>query len=398
MKLACVVQRYGSEVAGGSEAHCREIAERLAAGGHDVTVLTSCAQDYITWRNHYPAGASAENGVQVHRFPARTRDVARFWHLSQIVLSGQGTPEEEEEWFAANGPVVPGLLEHLDADGEAYERVLFWTYRYHPSFAGLPKVADRAILLPTAEEDPAIRIRALRGYFALPNGFLFLTEEEASLVETSAGGRIERSDVIGSGLDPAPEIEASALGELRELGLGDGFVLYLGRVDRNKGCGTMFDYYQRYAEEVETALPLAVAGKAAMSIPEHPGIRVLGFVSEELRQALLARARMLLMPSPYESLSLVLLEAWNHGRPALVNGHCRVLRGQTRRADGGLWYDSYEQFREAADLLAREPGLADRLGAQGLEYVEKRYRWDTVMAKIERALGWPVSDEPGNPR
>ncbi len=397
MKLALVVQRYGPEVAGGSEAHCREIAERLAAGGHRVTVLTSCAHDYITWRNHYPAGTSEERGVTVHRFRARPRDLARFWELSQIVLSGQGRPDEEIEWFRHNGPRTPELIAHLERHGADYDRVLFWTYRYYPSFFGLPKVAERAILLPTAEEDPAIGIGVLREFFRLPAGHLFLTAEEARLVEAAAGGGLEPADVIGGGLDPAPPIEAAARGELDALGLGDGFLLYLGRVDRNKGCATMFDHYRRWADAADHPLPLAVAGRAAMPIPDHPGIRPLGFVSEPLRQALLAAARALLMPSPYESLSLVLLEAWNHRRPALVNGRCRVLRGQVRRADGGLWYDSFEQFHEGAELLVGEPAIADRLGAQGHDYVERHYRWPTVIGKVEAALRWPpraAADDP----
>ncbi len=388
MKLGLVVQRYGADVAGGSEAHCREIAERLAER-HDVTVLTSCAHDYVTWRNRFPAGVTEVAGVTIHRFRARPRNLARFWELNQIVLSGRGRPAEEDAWFRENGPYTPDLVAHLTERGTDYDRVLFWTYRYYPSFRGLPAVADRAILLPTAEEDPAIRIRSLRGFFSLPAGFLFLTEEEARLVETAAGGRLEPADIIGCGLDPAPAPTDGGLRALEDLGLGEGFMLYLGRVDKNKGCATLFDHYRRYAGEADHPLPLAVAGKEAMPIPEHPGIRRLGFVSEQLRQTLLAQAQFLVMPSPYESLSLVLLEAWNHARPALVNGRCGVLRGQVRRADGGLYYDSYEQFREAAELLATRPDTADRLGAQGLTYVERNYRWPTVMAKIEAALDWP---------
>ena len=67
MNLLFVVQRYGANVAGGAEAHCRMFAERLAARGHDVTVLTSCARDYDTWADAYPPGVERIDGVDVHR-------------------------------------------------------------------------------------------------------------------------------------------------------------------------------------------------------------------------------------------------------------------------------------------------------------------------------------------
>ena len=63
MKLACVIHRYGADIAGGSEAHCRQIAERLSAA-HEVTVLTTCARDYVTWANAYPPGVTHINGTE----------------------------------------------------------------------------------------------------------------------------------------------------------------------------------------------------------------------------------------------------------------------------------------------------------------------------------------------
>lgn len=390
MKLALVVQRYGAEVAGGSEAHCREVAERLAAD-HQVTVLTTCARDYISWRNEFPAGESREAGVRILRFRARQRNAARFWHASQLAFSRQARPEEEVAWFRENGPYAPELIRHLETEGASYDCVLFWTYRYYPSFAGLPLVADRAILLPTAEEDPAVRIRCLRSFFRQPAGFFFLTEEEAQLIRTLAADPLANSEVIGSGLDPAPE--GSDPQQLAAAGIEPGadFMLYLGRVDKNKGCETLFEHYLRYVEDTGSSSLLVIAGKEAMPVPEHPQIRKLGFVTDESRMALLSAARFLVMPSPFESLSLVLLEAWNHSRPALVNGHCNVLRGQVRRADGGLYYDNYQQFREGADLLFERRETADQLGAQGLAYVEQHYRWPIVMGKIEHGLKhWPA--------
>ena len=47
MKIACVVHRFGADVAGGSEGHCRGVTTQLAAR-HDVTVLTTCAKDHMT--------------------------------------------------------------------------------------------------------------------------------------------------------------------------------------------------------------------------------------------------------------------------------------------------------------------------------------------------------------
>ncbi len=55
MRLACVIHRFGADIAGGSETHCRQIAEHLAVA-HDVTIVTTCAKDHVTWKNHYPSG------------------------------------------------------------------------------------------------------------------------------------------------------------------------------------------------------------------------------------------------------------------------------------------------------------------------------------------------------
>src|SRR5207253_1264069 len=106
---------------------------------------------------------------------------------------GRATPAEEQEWFRENGPDVPGLLDHLRAHGREFDRVLFWTYRYAPSYFGVPLVRDRAILVPTAEEDPAINLASLREFFQLPRGYVFLTPEEADLVRERAGGTLPPS-------------------------------------------------------------------------------------------------------------------------------------------------------------------------------------------------------------
>jgi glycosyltransferase involved in cell wall biosynthesis len=264
--------------------------------------------------------------------------------------------------------------------------VLFWTFRYAPSFFGLPLVQDRAVLVPTAEEDHALRLDVVGEFFRRPVGYLFLTPEEQGFVSVQAGRTLEPSAVIGAGLDPAPAIPGDAVDRaLAPLALPASFVLYLGRVDRNKGCDSLLSHFEEYAESRPDAM-LVLAGPATLRIPTHPQIRALGYVSDEVREALLQRACVLVVPSPYESLSMVLLEAWNRGTPALVNAQCSVLEGQVRRANGGLHYRSPEEFALALDRLLTDEPTRTAFGRQGLAYVEREYRWPTVVSKVERLL------------
>ena len=385
MKLAFVVQRYGADIAGGSEMHCRRLAERLSAR-HDITVLTTCARDYVTWENACPPGTSIENGVRVQRFPvARTRNLKMFADLSDEVFDDLGaTPEREVEWFRANGPDTPALLEHLRIHGGEYDLLLFWAFRYAPTFFGLPSVSARAILLPTAEEDPAVDLDVLPEFFAKPAGYLFLTPEEEALVSTRAGRGLGPSQVIGIGLEREGNRRPSRDG-LDALGVPENFVLYLGRVDRNKGCATLLEYFTEYIDGGGNTT-LVLAGPSTLMLPNHPRIRALGYVPDDVRRALLSHTRALIVPSPYESLSIVLLEGWNHATPALVNAYCKVLQGQVRRASGGLYYRSSREFQEALSwLLANDAGRRE-LGEQGLAYVDREYRWPTVLERVERLL------------
>jgi glycosyltransferase involved in cell wall biosynthesis len=371
-------------VTGGSEAHCRSIAEHLAER-HDVTVLTTTAKNYITWRNAYPAGETRLHGVRVLRFPVqRRRRLHAFRDISDLVFTGAATLDEQARWFDENGPIVPGLLDHLRSGVPAYDRVLFWSYRYYPAFHGVQAVRDRAVLVPTAEEDPLIHAPILASYFARPRGYLFLTPEERDLVTSRIAGGAPPAAVIGAGLDAPAELRGREA--LEALRVPETFLLYMGRIERNKGCEILLRYFAAYLADGREPIPLVMAGPAIMRIPEHPLIRPLGYVSDAVRDALLGHARALVVPSPYESLSMVLLEAWNRGTPALVNGRCRVLKGQVERADGGLHYGTAREFAEALDLLVRDPALARALGAQGRTYVDGEYRWPLVMQRIESLL------------
>jgi glycosyltransferase involved in cell wall biosynthesis len=404
LKIACVVHRFGAAIAGGSEGHCRAVAQRLAAG-HDVTVLTTCAADHVSWRNQFPAGESLDQGVRVRRFPvARERALARYGEITERVFDASAGVAEEEQWFRENGPDAPSLIDHLRRHGTDYDRVLFWAFRYATTYFGVtavPAGRTRTILVPTAESDPVIRFEATARLFTRPSGFVFLTPEEAELVAAHTPSSLASSCIVGTGLDPSTGLRASPSTGLRASpstraarpgpapapsGVGGPFLLYLGRVDPNKGCETLLRHYLRWSERTDLRVPLVLAGPANMPIPEHPSVTFLGYVDDARRDALLTAAAALVVPSPYESLSIVLLEAWNRGTPALVNGGCDVLRGQAIRSDGALYYRTADEFVHAVEQLLRNPDIRRQLGQNGLAYVDREYRWPVVMGKLEQFL------------
>jgi glycosyltransferase involved in cell wall biosynthesis len=392
VRLAFVVQRYGLEVAGGAELHCRSLAEQLVAR-HTVEVFTTRALDHDSWSHGYPGGSTFVNGIAVHRFAvAARRSPRRFAALSNVVFKLPHTREEEEDWVRENGPRSPALLEAITAARDRFDLFIFFSYRYYHSYFGLPRLRDKAVLIPTAEEDDAIGLRIFRDFFHLPKAIAYNTPEERSLIEETAGGTGVPGAVVGCGLSLS---EAAAAPSARDrFGLKRPFLLYLGRVEPNKGCATLFAYFQKWSDEAGHDLDLVLAGKAAMPVPEHPRIRALGFVTEEEKASLLLASRALVMPSRYESLSLVLLEAWKMGIPVLANARCRVLLGQCRRSNGGLAYDGYREFAGALSLLLQRPDLCEALGRQGRTYVEAEYSWPRVLGALEDLFQKAASQAP----
>jgi glycosyltransferase involved in cell wall biosynthesis len=389
VRLAFVVQRYGTEVVGGAELHCRWIAEHLAKR-HGVEVLTTTATDYLSWQNVLPAGASRVNGVTVRRFPvARERREEVFFPVANKVCFFEHTDEDERRWLEEHGPVTPGLVEHLQRHERDYDAIVFFSYRYWTTYFGLQVAPHKSLLVPTAEHDRVLYLRLFREFFRWPAGIVFNTPEERDLIERVTGNAGLPGEVVGTGIDRPAAVPVDEVAPRLDL-LGD-YVVYVGRIEPEKGCAVMIDHFLRWQRETRATTTLALFGRSTMTFSENAHVRLMGVVPDGEKLAAIARARALLMPSRHESLSMVVLEAWMMGRPVLVNGDCEVLRGQVLRANGGLYYRRYEEFAAAMDLIVSEPGLASRLGRQGEAYFQANYAWERIMEKYERLLGRAAS-------
>jgi len=396
LRILFVVQRYGRDVPGGAELLCRELATRLAARGHDVHVATTCARSYADWADEYEPGLSTVDGVSVHRFPvARRRDPAQFADVAARVTVGTEPValELQEEWMRLQGPWVPALVEWLDGHCEEFDVAVFVTYLYWTSWAGLRALAGRipAMLLPTAHDEPTLRLPILQLLFALPDALAFLTDEEAALVRERFTGAPPGA-VLGAGVDLQPLGTRAAMSRFRDrYGLRDRpYLVVVGRLDPGKGSDELVDFFVAYRDRnPQRDLALVVVGEEmrdAAAHDAHPDVVFTGYVDEATRQAAVAGAVVAVQPSYFESFSLVLAEAWAEGKPALVQRACAVTNGQARRSGAGIPYRGYAEFEAAVDLLLDSPELAATLGGRGRRFVEDHYTWERVLPRYERVL------------
>ncbi|MEJ2146246.1 MAG: glycosyltransferase family 4 protein [Acidobacteriota bacterium] len=392
-KVAFVIHRYGADLGGGIEVHCKSVAERMVSHW-DLEVLTTRAHDYLTWADSFPEGRDIVDGVPVRRFSVdSTRDPETFAHHTDRILDPDRAPglEEQRDWMKAQGPFSSDLLSFLDANLQRFDLIVFFSYLYATSYFGMEIARERAALVPAVHDEPVLHLPLYAEEFRKSRYILFSTIEEKRLVTERFGPPAQCAVCGGIGIDPPP------LPPKRPVWPRP-YLLYLGRVDHMKGCGELLSFFQ-YPPPWLPPVDLLLVGRINMDLPENPRIHALGYVDEERKKALIRNALALVVPSPFESLSIVLLEAWSYAVPAIVNAACPVLRGQGARSQAALPYLDVESFAEVVRMLVRSPAQRVRLGLRGLKHVRSSYRWNRVEDAYRLALRAisRESTKPGKP-
>lgn len=382
MKIAFVVQRYGREVMGGSELHCRLLAERLAASGYEVTVYTTTAKDYITWKDEFPAGESELNRVLVRRFKVeKLRDIQSFNDYSDWIFSHDHSEKDEWEWLERQGPVAPGLLEALERDEAEHDVFIFFTYLYYTTYWGLKRIKGKKTLVPTAHDEPALRLGVMKEVFSSPHAFMFNTEAERQMLSRLFSFEGKYQEIVGVGVDFPENLDTEKF--CRQYDLAPPFILYAGRIEPGKGCRELLDYFLRSSPDLPQ-LSLVLIGNLLMDLPAHPKVRYLGFLSTQEKNAAMAAAQTTVHPSHFESLCMAAQESLAVRTPLLVQEAAAPLKEHCLKGRCGLYYSQAEEFASALGLLHKDARLRKALGENGFAYVQKNYAWPIVIAKYER--------------
>ena len=389
LKLLVVVQRYGVDVNGGAEQHARWLSEGLSVIGHEVHVLTTCARDYTTWANHYQAGVEHVNGITVHReLVDEERSIEAFNSFSSTLdwEHYNHSRSDEQKWLRLQGPLSSGLGEWLKTNGPKYDVVIPFTYLYRSAHEVLAHMHERTpiVMHATAHHEKEFYLPTIQELLKKVDHFLCSTPEEARLLQ-SCGKPARVTSVVGIGVPPRRKV--NSVDRLNELGLrGKRFILILGRVDGSKGVVSALDYVDHYRKLTGDQIHLVVAGQNVAELESNDSTTFTGYVSDDEVTALLDQAECLIQPSPAESFSLVLCEAWALGTPSLANKSSEALAGQTFRSQGGLTYSSQKEFcRNLKTLLSEDKALVCDLDSAA-NYVQTMFNPEVVIERIDRVL------------
>ena len=393
-KIALVNHRYGLEVTGGSERYTRDLAEILCSH-YDIEILTTCALDHFTWKNHYPKGVCDVNGIKVRRFESNAlRDMHKFnkhyAKVQTISKTDANLEKMESEFVDRQGPYCPELVEYIRKNIDEYDVFVFVTYLYYPTVRAIKYVKDKSMLISTAHDEPPIYFDTYKNIFSYPKAIGFLTDEEREFVHSLFSNEQIPHDVIGYHVVLPSSIAPSLFKSKYNL---DNYIVYVGRVEAGKYCNELCDYFIRYKNEHSSNLKLVFIGQVLAEVPTHPDIISLGFISEEDKFNGIAGARMLVMPSQYESLSIVTLEALALGVPVVVNGRSEILRGHCTKSNAGLYYTNYYEFAGAINYMLSHDDVYAIMQTNGKKYIEYNYTAEVLIKKFDKLINVIMHDE-----
>ena len=385
---------YGPDTAGGAETQARQLAQALAVQGAAVEVWTSTGRDagHPDDTTHYPEGYGEVDGIAVRRFrpspPSDDGIPAFFRRHPRLLPPLPPFPEHELRLLGALlscDDLYAAMLERPDA------RFIFVPYPFPASFWGPLLAPERSWLLPCLHDEPYARYATYRHAFATARGALFNSHGELALAQRLYGLPPERLHMAGEGIALHWKGVGERFRQRHNIAPGTRLLLSVARRDVSKNLPLLLAYAREYWASRGADMRLVLLGPPAPNpvyVPEGLGELILdaGFVSEAEKHDAYAAADLLVHPSLIESFSIVLMEGWLQGAPALVHSGCDVTRDHVERSGGGLHFATFGEFAAALDLLLPDPQLRTALGARGREYVLANCKWEDVARRTIAAV------------
>lgn len=403
-KIAFITVRYGKEINGGAELHCKMLAERLASNDYHVEVLTTNLKSYTNATNTFSEGKEIINGVTVRRFKTdpfkRKKHRLSVWAARYVRSLRIFLYKIHILSFIANlFPVwkcgkIGGLylyrkncfysselFSFIKKHKQDYDVFIPITIDYPEAYHTIMQVKEKALLIPTMHYQKNSFYPHLTEIFTKAGYIGFNTQAEQQLAEDIFGKSMSSHGIISVGFEVFPPSDWDKT--VQKYQLPKEYLLYVGRVDYSK-LDKIFNYFLAYKRKFKTSqLKLVLVGGIFMEKIEDPNIIYTGFVEEDEKTAIINHAKIIINPSKYESLSLILLEALSMEKVMLANKKCNVMREHFIKSDKAIaLYYGKQDFIKQLHTLDQSNELRQNMGKKGAVYVQNNYGWDIIMQRL----------------
>ncbi len=382
-KIGFVIPWYGEDIPGGAEMELRGLVHHLKDAGVDLEVLTTCVKEFTSdWNvNYHKPGLTQVCGIPVRRFAVRKRDTQAFDSVNTKLMNGQMLTKEEQQVFIHEMVNSDDLYRYMEEHQEEYGLFVFIPYMFGTTYYGSLVCPEKAVLIPCFHDETYIYMNIFREAYSKVAGIVYNARPEYDLMQPIYDLETTKQEVIGVGMDTDIHYDKERF--YKKYGITDPFIVYAGRKDEGKNIYTLIHYFDRYKERTGSSMKLILIGGGKVDIPERiqEDVLDLGFVDAQDKYDIIAASLLLCQPSKNESFSIVIMESWLCGRPALVHQDCEVTRHFAQDANGGLYFSDYMEFEGCVNYILTHPEEAKIMGANGCRYVKEHFDWSVVVKK-----------------
>jgi len=386
-RIAIVAPFFGADLSAPGPRRAFEMAQTLCARNNLVEVLATCARSPgDDWSaNYFRPGIDRTEPFPVRRFAVDERDRAPYERADAVFADAgaraawtrETVAREHERAIVEHGIVSHDLVAYLRSAAWTYDAFVFLSYRESITFAGLPAVVDRAILVPGLRREPFAITDSARRLIRSARALAFTSDDEYALAVTLYGPSIvAKSRSIG----PVASVSAHP-SPIEQIG---GFDLR-----RNRYVAAFADHaspyaiepiisaFRRHAAASERAdLRLFIGG---LTLWEHlPGVRAVAQLSAAERESVIAHAAAVIHVDRDDPVAAVAIEGLANGVAAIVGERGTPRLAQAVRDCGAGWLIDAESDLGGvfATVAGAPPDDLARYGSQGPDALAELGRSD----------------------
>ena len=386
-KKIIIVTPWFERFAGGAELLARGMAREFDKRGIPTMVFTTCSlSPYDSWwKDHYRPGVYDVGGIETRRF-ATAKGRARYDAVIGKLRRGTNLTGRDEQDFFDYGINSSELVDELRGYANGDYEIIALPYFHGLTNSVINKYPGRISLIPCFHDEPQFYWGTTEALLRHAKLIFFNSAEEKQMTirqyGQKVGRRIVEGVVTGVGVElPISDDQQGAISPR----LPDNYFVYAGRKEVGKNVSLLCQWFTSYAEKFRRDTKLIFIGGGDKSlIPSTNHFIDLGFVSEATKQHVIRQSKGVINLSENESFSIVIMEGWLLGVPAIVSARCAVTTNHVRRCNGGLYVANGDEFGVALEYLEEQDAVRKTLAANGQQYVSREFSFDAVLARYLR--------------